>query len=181
MVEAALAARKPMKRKRAKKRQTKTARCFVRGCKRPLRVIVPLLMDDYVSEAAPEPPRIEGYCLTHAKREADRLCRLIVLNRDDWTCQRCGATAGIQWCHILTRSELSIRWEPKNSLALCAGCHVYMTHRPVEWLDWIDDHFGPYRMGTLRKLRRDSIARGDKPDYAALIADLRVQASQVKK
>jgi 5-methylcytosine-specific restriction endonuclease McrA len=118
-----------------------------------------------------------GWCKTHAKREADRLCRLVVLERDGYTCQRCGATEAIQWCHILTRSELSLRWNPLNSLALCASCHVYMTHRPVEWMEWVDDHYEQKRVDWLRLIRLLSVQRGIKPDYAEIIASLRSQAS----
>lgn len=152
MVEAAFAARKPLKRKRAKKRVW--PRCHRQRCNRIATV--------------------EGYCKSHAKQECDRMARQVVLERDKHTCQRCGTTEAVQWAHILTRSELSIRWNPLNSLALCAGCHVYMTHRPVEWMDWVDAHYDENRIDKLRLLRRGILGA---PDYAAIIAELRAKVA----
>jgi hypothetical protein len=155
----------PRKRKKPRRKHNGW-RCSVRGCTRP----------PHVGLSEDNAATVDVWCKTHAKREADRLCRLVVLDRDDYTCQRCGVTEAIQWAHVLTRSELSIRWNPMNSLALCAKCHVYMTHRPVEWMEWVDEN-RDFTFNSLRRLRRESLARGDKPDYAEIIASLRSQAA----
>lgn len=173
IIEGAFAARKPLKKKRAKKRKDSRPRCGVRGCTRPAAVILE-------SGSSPALAVFDLLCKTHAKHEADRLCRLIVFERDEHRCQRCGATEdgpwSLQWAHILTRGELSIRWNPLNSMVLCAKDHMAFTHRPEAWHDWIDERF-PARWELLRRLRRESLARGDKPDYAEIIASLRSQAA----
>lgn len=154
--EAAALARKPRK-----KRRKIVPRCDVRGCTR----IAPIVMDT-----------LEAWCKTHAKREADKLARQFVLDRDAWTCQRCGSGgAGVaQWAHILSRSALAIRWDPDNSLVLCARCHQFFTLRPIDWQDWVDERY-PGRWDLLRARRRNAEARGDKPDYAQIISDLRAK------
>jgi 5-methylcytosine-specific restriction endonuclease McrA len=163
MVEAAFAARKPMKRKRAKKRRDSRPRCDRNRCTRPQVVI----LED------------GGWCKPHAKLLADALARAIVLGRDDWTCQRCGMTkegGPIQWAHVKTRASLSIRWDPENSMALCKGCHYFFTVQPHRWDAFLDENW-PGRRHELERKRDAAIAAGDKPDYAEIIASLRSQAA----
>lgn len=40
---------------------------------------------------------------------------------------------GLQWCHIKSRGNLRIRYEPYNHLVMCSGHHVYYTKRPAAW------------------------------------------------
>lgn len=67
------------------------------------------------------------------KRRLDRLCRAVVMERDGHRCARCGATrklgkqyqvVRVQWAHVHTRGWLALRWDPDNSMALCARCHL---------------------------------------------------------
>jgi hypothetical protein len=160
ILEATLAARKPLRKKRATKRRQLLPRCKVLRCQRIA--------------------RFEELCPTHAKREADRLARLVVLNRDNWTCQRC-QTQGevgnpIQWCHVLTRASLSLRWEPENSMALCHSDHYFFTVQPHRWDAFLNEKW-PGRRERLHLMRQEALERGDKPDYAEIIASLRSQAS----
>ena len=76
---------------------------------------------------------------THAKqvREADRLFSLLVRSVG-----RCEADDGrpckgpLQCAHLFSRRYEGARWMPANAVALCAGHHVFYTHRPEEWDDW---------------------------------------------
>lgn len=52
---------------------------------------------------------------------------------------KCGGP--IQWCHILGRGNLRIRYEPYNHLILCAGAHVWFTHHPQEWFEFVQEHY----------------------------------------
>ncbi len=52
---------------------------------------------------------------------------------------RCGG--GIQWAHIIGRSNYRLRWSQRNCLALCAGHHVWYTHHPWEWQELIRSAF----------------------------------------
>lgn len=79
--------------------------------------------------------------------KADRMAGAMVRGRG--YCQfggldkvRCGG--GLQWAHIVGRSNYRLRWELYNALSLCAGHHVYYTHHPWEWQELIRTHFPDY-------------------------------------
>ncbi len=47
-------------------------------------------------------------------------------------------TGVLQCTHIISRSYKVIRTDERNALALCHGCHLYYTHHPLEWREFID-------------------------------------------
>jgi len=47
----------------------------------------------------------------------------------------------IQCAHIISRSYKTIRTNPDNAVALCAKHHVYFTHHPLEWKQWVDEQY----------------------------------------
>ena len=88
-------------------------------------------------------------------READRLAREIVMQRDV-EC-RCGpfwqergteCKGPMQWCHVHSRSYHAIRHDPRNAIAMCAAHHAYFTHHPLQWETWCREHGIPW--GDLR-------------------------------
>lgn len=91
-----------------------------------------------------------------ADARLDALCREYVLKRDR-VCQRCGTDKRLQWSHVYTRTYRCIRWNPLNSVALCAGCHLWWHAHPIDAVDWFKEKFGDDRVVTLRALMR---ARG---------------------
>lgn len=80
----------------------------------------------------------------------DRLCREVVFKRDGNRCRRCGKETHLQWCHIFSRRYLSLRWNPLNSLVLCAGCHLWQHHNPLESSRWVEQAIGPFAADRLR-------------------------------
>ncbi len=70
------------------------------------------------------------------KRKADALFALKVRSRG--MCERCGKgrPAQLQCAHIITRSNLHLRFNLQNALCLCAGCHFYWHHEPLECMGW---------------------------------------------
>jgi hypothetical protein len=68
----------------------------------------------------------------------------------EWKCERCEKDysekhAGLQCSHFITRGEWSVRYDPKNALALCAYCHQYAEGHPVEHIQlWREKHGGIY-------------------------------------
>jgi 5-methylcytosine-specific restriction endonuclease McrA len=54
--------------------------------------------------------------------ELYRLLRQAVLKRDNWRCQLCGSTVGLEVHHIQPRSRLGDDAEG-NLITLCSGCH----------------------------------------------------------
>lgn len=152
-----------------KKGRAKLPRCTVRGCDRIARVFV---AGEQLSDGLAV---FDLYCPKHAKLEADKWARQIVMARD-LACQRCGATEGRQWAHVIRRGSPSVRWLADGAMALCPACHVYMTHREEEWRTWLDAN----RPGLWERLNAIRIEAADKrtqPDLAEIIASLRSQAA----
>lgn len=88
------------------------------------------------------------------KKRADELFSRHIRARDE-RCQAAGTdhvTCGgvLQCAHIIPRRYETIRVHPDNAIALCAGHHVYYTHRPLEWEAWVELEF-PGRWARLRK------------------------------
>lgn len=71
-------------------------------------------------------------------RQADAAFSKFIKARDG-RCVSCGSTAYLQCAHIHSRSYKSIRTNPDNAVALCRGCHVKFTHKPLEWRLFIDE------------------------------------------
>lgn len=134
-----------LRRKRSKPRSVRAA-CTVRGCSRP--------------------PKAASMCLTHCKRECDRLFSLRV--RACGRCEHCKAQSGLQCAHLISRRYAAIRFDRTNAVALCARCHTYFTHRPLEWEVWCYA-----RLGKGFDLLKSRALGVTKPDYDAILRDLR--------
>jgi hypothetical protein len=72
--------------------------------------------------------------------QADILFSKFIRARDG-RCQNCGSFERLQCAHLITRSYKSIRVNPDNAVALCAKCHTYYTHHPLEWREWCEAEF----------------------------------------
>ena len=79
-------------------------------------------------------------------RECDRLWRRAIMVRAGGHCEMCGAptpadlAAGgliiIDACHIIGRSDWSVRWDPRNGVAGCRRCHCDL--QIIAWLGETD-------------------------------------------
>ena len=82
---------------------------------------------------------------TRIEKHLDDLCRKLVVHlRDHGYCQRCGSsgkTRGVQWAHVFVRNYKRLRWNPDNSLALCAGCHAWFDHHKKDAWPWFAQEF----------------------------------------
>jgi hypothetical protein len=94
-------------------------------------------------------------------KQLDALCREYVFLRDRNQCVRCGKKKNLQWAHVYSRRYRSVRWEPLNSMVLCAGCHLAWHHRPLEAVDWWESWIGVDKINVLR-LRFQSPQRIDQ-------------------
>lgn len=83
-------------------------------------------------------------------RQADALFSKFIRERDG-RCQACGTADNLQCAHIISRSYKAIRTHQWNAVALCRGCHVRFTHRPLEWEDFVESRW-PGRWVMLREL-----------------------------
>lgn len=53
--------------------------------------------------------------------------------------------------HIFSRRHYSTRWDVKNGVCLCSGCHLYVAHKDIqEFADWVLVHFGLEHIEDLR-------------------------------
>ena len=100
-------------------------------------------------------------------KQADILFSRIVRRRDGM-CVRCGRTENLQCAHIISRSYRSIRCDVDNAVALCRGCHVFFTHRPLEWQEWVEAMW-PGRWGVLR----ERALAYERVDWKGRVAELK--------
>lgn len=91
------------------------------------------------------------------------------LIRASGVCVKCGATSGLQCAHILSRRYANTRFDPQNAVPLCARCHVFFTHRPLEWEEWVVGRIGG---DAYRELRKKALSDA-KIDRLAIAADIR--------
>lgn len=88
----------------------------------------------------------------------DRMMSLLIRERADWICERCGAlfpdrgrgAAGLEHSHCWGRRRHSVRWEPDNGIALCTGCHRYVSSYPEVHTRLAEQIFGEKRCGEIR-------------------------------
>lgn len=95
------------------------------------------------------------------------------------SCQWCGHKRWLQWCHIHARSTApSLRWEPDNAFAACAGCHLFKWHKdPGMAEEFIVGLMGSERREALRlrsKMR-------SKVDVAATRAWLELEVARMER
>jgi hypothetical protein len=79
---------------------------------------------------------------------------------------RDGITCGgsLQWCHIIGRANLRLRYEPFNNLICCAGHHRWYGTHPVDWVRILEREF-PERLTLAEQHRHEVI----KVNYGAWI------------
>lgn len=86
-------------------------------------------------------------------------------------CERCGVTDYplLQCAHIISRRYLTTRWNRDNAMCLCRGCHLWGTHRPLEWEDFVDETYGAGHYEVLKNQARQT---AHNIDYFALLERL---------
>jgi hypothetical protein len=69
------------------------------------------------------------------KNKADKLFSLLIRKRG--TCEMCGQDKkDLQCAHVITRSTIHLRYDTRNSLCLCSGCHLRWHHSPLWAITW---------------------------------------------
>ncbi len=70
--------------------------------------------------------------------DLDKLCREIILLRDEGKCQKCGKV-GNQVSHVVPRNYYGLRWDLINLWLSCVGCHIYWWHKNIlEAAEWFE-------------------------------------------
>lgn len=106
------------------------------------------------------------------KARVDHLDRLFsVLTRSGGECLHCGAHERLQCAHGFSRRYRNVRWDPRNAFCLCQGCHLFFTHRPLEWDEWLLNQWGADLYAEIRSLAL-STAKVDLDEVrGALVAE----------
>lgn len=108
------------------------------------------------------------------KRKLDALAREVVFVRDHTKCRRCGKSPPsiqLQWAHIYSRRYLSVRWDPRNALSLCAGCHFWIHANPMDGAEFVRSSVPAQDLQALR----DRLQSNEKPDLDAIRLSLEQQ------
>jgi len=89
----------------------------------------------------------------------DELCKDIIRERDDWTCQCCGkkvAGKNAQASHVKPKSlGLRFRWDLLNMKLLCGKCHLSW-HGDPTGSDWFTKKW-PHRMEYIESIPRGPV------------------------
>lgn len=116
------------------------------------------------------------------KNKADKLFSLIVRSRG--YCERCGREPGevtLQCAHILSRKYIATRWDEKNALSLCIGCHHWGHSNSLEWILWLEEKFGLAYLQKLRERARVYAGRVKRVDYEELVASLQARWNEIEE
>lgn len=81
----------------------------------------------------------------------------------------------LQCAHGFSRSYKAVRWDRRQCWALCQGCHVYYTHRPIEWDLWMRKTMGEPLYMEIRK----RALSGERPDLLQLLSLMTAEWKQV--
>ena len=89
------------------------------------------------------------------KEKLDKICREIILIRDDNRCQKCGKYVEGQnahCSHVIPKSKGDgLRWNFINLKLLCFHCHINWWHKnPLEAAEWFKGKF-PKRWEILQE------------------------------
>lgn len=84
--------------------------------------------------------------------QCDKLAGAIVRGRGRCENPECkGQRGALQWAHGFSRSYHETRHDLDLSWCLCAGCHHYYTHHPLEWEEWMVARLGRRRYNAARR------------------------------
>ena len=93
------------------------------------------------------------------RNKLDKLVKEMVKERDNYTCQRCGAKLSKSNCHgshvIPVSAGLMWAYDPENLIVLCFHDHINWWHKnPIESGDWFKSKF-PERYSYLQSKKEE--------------------------
>jgi len=116
------------------------------------------------------------------KASCDELWAQIIKTRARGRCEHCGVeqTNPFAWqaAHIYGRSNHRLRFDLRNGMGLCAGCHRWAHNYPIELAAWLAE----YRPADLAYLRREhaKLVYRDLAAYLALEEELRSELAKLE-
>ena len=85
----------------------------------------------------------------------DRLVSVIVRRRDR-RCVTCGEARGLQCSHFYSRRYLAVRFDLRNTNAMCAACNRRHNEDPGPYLRFMRECYGAEVVAELAALRDDT-------------------------
>lgn len=82
----------------------------------------------------------------------------------------------LQCSHVIGRNNRKVRWDPRNAYGLCAGCHIYLEHQPVEHAE-----FAKFRLGDEYDLLIASASSRGKVDKELIYLYLKQELEAIRK
>ncbi len=72
----------------------------------------------------------------------------LYIRKRDGMCRACGyeVPSELQCAHIWSRRYYATRFDERNAVALCRGCHIMFTHSPAQWDEWCEENIPDYRL-----------------------------------
>jgi Bacteriophage Lambda NinG protein len=104
--------------------------------------------------------------------ELDRLTSLIVRRRDR-RCVTCGETKGLQCSHFYSRRHLAVRFDLRNTNAMCSACNRRHNSDPSAYLAFMAERYGPGVVEELEELEAGTDKITDE-DLSRTLERLRV-------
>lgn len=91
----------------------------------------------------------------------DKIWSEVVLRRY-LHCPRCGKSEVISPHHIIKRRKYSTRWDLRNGIGLCRGCHYFAENWPVDFISWLLTKKSHWGKKWLEALVRKGLQAGNK-------------------
>lgn len=98
-------------------------------------------------------------------------------------CPLCGGNGTMQCFHFITRSKHSVRWNPLNAIAACAGCNIRYEH-DQEFVEYVINHYRRSygdKMWEALKQKSHEIAKFSIDDLLEIKADLELKLHEAAK
>jgi len=83
-------------------------------------------------------------------RKLDKVVSNIVRSRGECVKCRNKDYSKLQCCHIFSRANRSVRWDFKNVLCLCSGCHFWSHQNPLLFTEFVREWLGEYEYTQLK-------------------------------
>jgi 5-methylcytosine-specific restriction endonuclease McrA len=114
-------------------------------------------------------PRPIGLMKKKEIKYLDKLWAEKVKKRANYKCEYCGKTKYLNAHHIYSRSNRSVRWDVRNGICLCVGCHSFANHSahkaPLDFVEWVTARRGDKWLEELREAKN---ALGVQMDYKTI-------------
>ena len=122
--------------------------------------------------------RISKKGVSYYRDKADELFSQYIRLRDG-KCLKCGKTTSLQCSHIEGRRNMRLRFDPMNAITLCAGCHLFWSHKePRQFVAWLEKNFSK-NIQYLDEHKNETEHR-KLPEYIELVDSLKKMLSSLK-